>query len=124
MIESNRMSAMKRPCAPLVLALLLVSGVASAKGDAEAGKAKAQPCAACHGDDGNAGVDPQYPKLAGQYADYLARALHEYKSGDRKNPIMMGFATTLSDEDIENLAAYYSSLPSKLTDLHGHVGGE
>ncbi len=116
---------MKRLSAPLVLALMLVSGAASAKGDVDAGKAKAQPCTACHANDGNAGIDPQYPRLAGQYADYLARALHEYKSGDRKNPIMMGFATTLSDADIDDLAAYFASLPgSKLTDLHGHIGGE
>jgi cytochrome c553 len=125
MIESNRNSAMKRLHAPIVLALLLVAGTASARGDAEAGKAKAATCAACHGPDGNADIDPQYPRLAGQYADYIARALHEYKSDDRKNLIMKGFATTLSDEDIANIAAYYSSLPgSKLTDLHGHIEGE
>ena len=116
---------MKRLSAPLVLALMLVSGAASAKGDVDAGKAKAQPCTACHANDGNAGIDPQYPRLAGQYADYLARALHEYKSGDRKNPIMIGFATPLTDADIDDLAAYFASLPgSKLTDLHGHIGGE
>lgn len=115
---------MKRLHAPLALALLLVAGAASAKGDIEAGKTKSATCAACHGPDGNAGIDPQYPRLAGQYADYIARALHEYKSDDRKNPIMKGFATTLSDADIDNLAAYYSSLPGKLTDLHGHIEGE
>ena len=115
---------MKRLHAPLALALLLVAGAASAKGDIEAGKAKSATCAACHGPDGNAGIDPQYPRLAGQYADYIARALHEYKSDERKNPIMKGFATTLSDADIDNLAAYYSSLPGKLTDLHGHIEGE
>lgn len=113
---------MKRHSAPLLLALLLVSGVASAAGDAEAGHTKAAACAACHGPDGNAGIDPQYPRLAGQYRDYIAKALHEYKSGDRKNPIMAGFAGTLSDADIEDLAAYFSSLEgSKLTDLHGKV---
>jgi cytochrome c553 len=124
MTESTRNSAMKRLHAPLALALLLVAGAASAKGDIEAGKAKSATCAACHGPDGNATIDPQYPRLAGQYADYIARALHEYKSDDRKNPIMKGFATTLSDQDIDNLAAYYSSLPGKLTDLHGHIEGE
>jgi cytochrome c553 len=116
---------MKHLTAPIVLALMLVSGAASAKGDAEAGKTKSLPCQACHGSDGNAGIDPQYPRLAGQYRDYLVRALHEYKTGDRKNPIMGGFAATLSDADIEDLAMYFSSLPEgKLTDLHGHVGGE
>ena len=113
---------MKRLSAPLLVALLLVSGAASAAGDADAGKAKATACAACHGPDGNAGIDPQYPRLAGQYRDYIAKALHEYKSGDRKNPIMAGFAGTLSDADIEDLASYFSSLEgSKLTDLHGKV---
>jgi len=125
MTEPNRMSEMKRICAPLALAALLVAGPAFAKGDVDAGKQKAMPCTACHGPDGNAGIDPQYPRLAGQYADYLAKALHEYKAGERKNPIMAGFATTLSDKDIEDLAAYFASLPeSKLTDLHGHIEGE
>jgi len=116
---------MKRLTVPLALAMFLTSGVAFANGDADAGKAKAASCQACHGLDGNAGIDPQYPRLAGQYADYIARALHEYKNDDRKNPIMKGFTTTLSDADIEDLAAYYSSLPgSKLVDLHGHISGE
>jgi cytochrome c553 len=125
MTESNRMSAMKRVYAPLVIAMCLFAGVAHAEGDAEAGKTTAKPCEACHAADGNAGVDPQYPRLAGQYADYIAKALHEYKTDERKNPIMKGFAATLSESDIENLAAYYSSLPDgKLTDLHGHIEGE
>ena len=111
--------------APLALAMFVASTPALAKGDAEAGKTKAVPCQACHAADGNAGIDPQYPRLAGQYADYLAKALHEYKSDERKNPIMKGFATTLSDADIDDLAAYFSSLPGgKLTDLHGHIEGE
>ena len=85
-------------------------------------KEKAKTCAACHGEDGNATANAMYPRLAGQYHDYLARALHEYKSGDRKNPIMAGFAATLSDQDIEDLAAHFSSLEAgKLTDLHGKV---
>lgn len=109
----------------LITTLACASSVALAKGDIDAGKAKAAVCQACHGLDGNAGTDPQYPRLAGQYHDYLARALHEYKTGDRKNPIMAGFVATLSDADIENLAAYFSSLPgSKLTDLHDHIQGD
>ena len=113
---------MKHLSAPLMLALLLVSGAASAAGDAEAGKTAAKACEACHAADGNAGIDPQYPRLAGQYQDYLAKALHEYKLGERKNPIMGGFTANLSDADINNLAAYFSSLPAgKLTDLHGHI---
>ena len=118
---------MKRVCAPLVIAALLCAGSASAEGDAETGMAlaKTKACETCHATDGNAGLDPQYPRLAGQYADYIERALHEYKTDDRKNPIMKGFAASLTEADIENLAAYYSKLPgSKLTDLHGHIEGE
>ncbi|ANB17831.1 Cytochrome c4 [Dokdonella koreensis DS-123] len=87
------------------------------KGSVEAGKEKSLACQACHGQDGAAKIDPQYPRLAGQYADYLSRALHEYRSGARKNPIMAGFATTLSDQDINDLAAFYASLPVTLADL-------
>ncbi|MGH8173018.1 MAG: c-type cytochrome [Rhodanobacteraceae bacterium] len=116
---------MKRLTTPLALAALVFAAPAFAKGDVDAGKAKSVPCQACHAADGNAGIDPQYPRLAGQYADYLARALHEYKAGERKNPIMSGFAATLSEEDIADLSAYFASLPgSKLTDLHGHVEGD
>jgi cytochrome c553 len=116
---------MKRSFASLLItALATCATPAFAKGDIEAGKAKALPCQACHGADGNA-ADPQYPRLAGQYHDYLERALHEYKKGERKNPIMVGFAAPLSDEDIANLAAYFASLPgSKLTDLHNKVQGD
>jgi cytochrome c553 len=123
MIESNRKSAMTfRLFVPLALALLVASTCASASGDAEAGKTKSVPCQACHSQDGNATVDPQYPRLAGQYRDYLAKALHEYKQGERKNPIMTGFSATLSDQDIEDLAEYFSTLEGgKLTDLHGKV---
>jgi cytochrome c553 len=110
---------MNRLLIPLLIATTAVSLPASAA-DIEAGKAKAIPCQACHGADGNAGIDPQYPRIAGQYEDYLARALHEYKSGERTNAIMMGFVATLSDEDIANVAAYFASLPEgKLVDLHG-----
>lgn len=80
-----------------------------------AGKEKATAlCAACHGADGVTTIDPSYPVLAGQYPDFLARALGDYKSGARKNPIMMGLAATLTPEDIRNVAAYYASLPSPL----------
>ena len=88
-------------------ALLLFSGVASAGGDPDAGKAKSEPCAACHGETGNAD-NPAYPKLAGQYETYLEQALKDYRSGDRSNAIMAGFAAPLSDQDIEDLAAYFA----------------
>lgn len=113
------------PASLLLVALAVGTAPVFAKGDIEAGKATAEKvCVTCHGADGNA-ADPQYPRLAGQYRDYLERALHEYKDGGRKNPIMAGFASTLSDEDISNLSTYYASLPgTRLTDLHNKVQGD
>ena len=79
-------------------------------GDIEAGKTKvAELCAACHGPDGNKPLMPDYPILAGQHADYLAATLKQYKNGKRANPIMMGMAAMLSDEDILNVAAYFAA---------------
>jgi cytochrome c553 len=96
------------------LALLLAGGFAQAA-DLDKGAEKAeQVCAACHGKDGKTPIDPSYPILAGQYADFLAQALRDYKSGARKNAIMSAQASILSSADIANLAAYYASLPSDL----------
>lgn len=106
----------------LAVALALGFGTASAKGNAAAGKTKAAACEACHGTDGN-GIAPNYPALAGQYQDYLAQVLHEYKNGQRTNAIMNGMAAPLSDADIQDLAAYFASMPSKLSDLNGKIQG-
>jgi cytochrome c553 len=82
--------------------------------DTAAGQAKAKEiCQACHGLDGNSAT-ADYPKLGGQYPDYLAKALRDYKSGARKNPIMAGFAGALTAKDIDNVAAYYASQPPVL----------
>ena len=89
--------------------LFLVSGSALA-GDATAGKEKAQACAACHGD-GSKTLMPYFPRLSGQNEDYLIKVLKDYKSGARNNPIMGPQAVGLSETDIENLAAYFSSQP-------------
>jgi cytochrome c553 len=84
------------------------------------GKKKAQAvCAACHGD-GNKTVNDTYPKLAGQYPEYLSKALHEYKNGKRKNPIMGSQAATLTEQDIADLSAYFGSLQPEIHDLSGH----
>ena len=105
------------------VALALGFGTASANdGSIAAGKQKAAPCEACHGADGN-GIAPNYPALAGQYQDYLEQALREYKDGQRTNAIMNGMAAPLSDQDIKDLTAFFSSLPSKLSDLHGKIQG-
>jgi cytochrome c553 len=98
----------------LAVALMIGSGVTLAA-DRVAGEAKAKAqCAACHGKDGNTPIDPSYPKLAGQYPDYLIQALSDYKSGARKNAIMAAQAQALSKADIENISAYYASLPGSL----------
>jgi cytochrome c553 len=73
----------------------------------------AQLCVSCHGQDGIA-VAPIYPSLAGQHEDYLVRALNEYKHGGRKNPVMKGFAASLKDEDIAQIAAYFAGLSPSL----------
>jgi cytochrome c553 len=96
---------------------LSLAGVAQAAGNANNGKAKAtQVCAACHGSDGNKPSTPDQPVLAGQYYDYLVRALTDYKIGRRNNPIMKGFAGQLSNQDIQDLAAWFSSQQSALHD--------
>ena len=95
----------------LVLSALFAGLIpaAQAAGDATAGKTLAdERCQACHGADGNS-ADPQYPRLAGQHADYLVRALSDYKSGARSNPIMSGFAAGLSEQDMKDLAAWFAS---------------
>jgi cytochrome c553 len=79
-----------------------------AKGEASFGAV----CAACHGPDGNS-VLPIYPKLAQQHAEYLVKQLTEFKAGKRANPIMLGFASTLAEEDMKNIAYWISSKPSK-----------
>lgn len=81
---------------------------APAAGDAAAGQAKAMLCAACHGPDGNSPLDAN-PKLAGQGAVYLAKQLRNFRSGERANPIMMGMAAPLSDQDILDLSAWFAS---------------
>ncbi|HZE61327.1 MAG TPA: cytochrome c [Burkholderiales bacterium] len=80
-----------------------------AAGDAASGKQKSQACAACHGPDGNAPTGPDFPRLAGQHYDYLLRALRDYKSGARKNPIMSGQMSGLSTQDMADLAAYFAN---------------
>ena len=89
-------------------ALLGSAPAALAAGDPTAGKAKSATCAACHNADGNSAV-AQYPKLAGQSADYLVKQLQEYKSGARANPIMVGMVAPLSPQDMEDLAAYFAA---------------
>jgi cytochrome c553 len=84
-------------------------------------EAKAQACTACHGPNGAKPVLPDAPVLAGQYANYLEHALHEYKSGKRKSPQMAGMAAPLSEEDIKLLAQYFGAQQTPLytPSVHG-----
>lgn len=111
---------MRPTIACCVLAALSLGAAAAGAADLAAGQAKAKEvCQVCHGLDGNSQT-PDYPKLGGQRADYLAKALRDYKTppGARKNAIMAGFAGTLSDKDIENVAAYYAAQPAVLVVKH------
>ena len=86
---------------------------AAAKPDLAKGQAiSTQVCAACHTADGSRG-SPANPILAGQHPEYLAKQLHEFKSGKRNNAVMKGFAGTLSEEDIRNVTAFYASKGAK-----------
>ncbi|MGB7543103.1 MAG: cytochrome c [Burkholderiales bacterium] len=83
-------------------------------GDAASGQKKSQVCAACHGADGNSPTGPDFPRIAGQHYDYLLKALRDYKSGARKNPIMAGQIANLQPQDMADLAAFFSSQKSSL----------
>lgn len=97
---------------PLIGALLVLGGAhgVAAAGDAQAGKEKAQVCAACHGADGNS-ANPEWPNLAGQHAGYTSKQLADFKAGEtRANPVMAQQAANLSDEDMADLGAYFATL--------------
>ncbi|XPF92994.1 c-type cytochrome [Colwellia sp. RE-S-Sl-9] len=98
---------MKKLTIAVALTALMASPVFA--GDIAAGKSKTAMCAACHGAMGVSAV-PMYPNLAGQKEAYIAKQLKDFKSGNRKDPVMAPMAMGLSDADIENVAAYYASL--------------
>ena len=83
------------------------------------GKATGQSCIDCHGADGNNPLDDSYPKLGGQYYDYLAHSLQQYRSGAREHALMSQQAKDLTDQQIADLAVYFGSRPGQLRDLHG-----
>ncbi len=96
--------------ATLTLAPSQVRAQSLVGGSAEAGKARALTCTACHGPEGNSS-SPMWPNIAGQNAPYILAQLQAFKSGARKNPLMSSQAMLLSDEDMANLAVYFESLP-------------
>ncbi len=112
---------MKKILVLLATIATVISFTEAAAANIEAGKAAAQKynCASCHGADYNSPVDPSYPKLAGQYADFLEHALVAYQRGatganGRGNAIMGGMAKPLTKTEIRDIAAYLSSLPGSL----------
>ena len=100
---------MKRLIVIFLLGFYFCTATAMAGGDITAGKEKSQTCVACHGENG-VSATAQFPVIAGQYRDYLYQSLANYKAGKRKNPIMTGIVAALSDQDMQDLAAYYASL--------------
>ena len=118
----------RRPCAAITLAaLLFMSGFTlsvaptanAATGNAEAGKAQALVCGACHGQDGATGIDPSYPNLAGQNERYLASQLAMIQDGRRNIPLMAGQLNGKSEQDLADLAEYYASVPGKIGQAQG-----
>ena len=102
-----------RVASVLALVIGLVAAQAVwAEGSVDAGKAKSMTCAGCHGIDGNS-VNPEWPSLAGQHASYTASQLAAFKDGSRSNPLMSAQAMMLSDQDMQDLAAYFAA--QKLT---------
>ena len=104
----------------LVLLAALTLAAPAAFADAAAGKQIVEhTCAACHNANGisNKGQDPQPPILAGQYKDYIIQALHEYKLNQRKGSPMNAMAAPLSEQDIKDVAEYFSSLPGPLDNI-------
>ena len=92
----------------ILLVILGLPGLAVAAGDSQAGQAKAALCSGCHGADGNS-VVAAWPKLAGQNVAYLLKQMQDIKSGARAVPSMTGFLAALSDQDMQDIAAYFSS---------------
>ncbi len=104
------LSALKLTLAVTVSLFVTGAGGVASAGDIEAGKAKSVTCVACHGADGK-GLTPEWPNLAGQVKGYIASQLKMFKNGKRNNAIMLGQVAALTDADMENLDAYYASLP-------------
>ncbi|HRN07870.1 MAG TPA: c-type cytochrome, partial [Ottowia sp.] len=107
---------MKTTLSPMFAAIVVALGAAmpaqaQVTGDAKAGEGKIAMCIGCHGIIGYKSSFPEVyhvPKISGQNAKYIAAALEAYKKGDRKHPSMRGIATTMSEQDIADVAAYYA----------------
>lgn len=93
----------------IICSLLIITTFAHAEGDPAAGKAKTATCVACHGN-GGISTTPVWPNLAGQHAEYIRKQLHDFKDQNRDDPQMSPMTISLTDQDIEDLAAYFASL--------------
>lgn len=102
-----------RPLAAVCVAL--ASTAACAEGDAQAGRVKFETCRGCHAIEGYKNAYPTYhvPRLVGQHPEYIVSSLQAYRSGERSHKTMHSHASTLSDQDMQNIAAYLDSLSSK-----------
>jgi len=100
---------MKKLSSLIIAGILMGSSAVALAGDAEAGKAKAAICAGCHGANG-VSSNPLWPNLAGQKEGYIVKQLKAFRDGTRADPMMSPMAKPLTDADIENVAAYFSSL--------------
>jgi cytochrome c553 len=123
LIESKRaeMTHLSPTCIGLMLAL--VAPCALGGGNSSAGKAKAESCAGCHGEDGN-GNAPIFPKLAGQHPSYLAKQLYDFKTERRPEPSMTAVAQGLNDADVADLSAYFAEMKLKAEQAPGNEMGK
>jgi len=110
---------MKKKLLALLCAMAFTgtSTILHAEDSIDAGKEKAAACMSCHGEHGNSLV-ATFPKLAGQHSSYLIKQLEAFKNGTRKSPMMSALAMGLSDKDIKNIAAYFSSAPTIKTETN------
>jgi cytochrome c553 len=104
---------MKKWLIAVSIGLAISANGIQAAGNAEAGQTKSAVCAACHGNDGNSPANPIWPKLAGQHPKYIEKQLKDFKSGDRTDPTMIGMVAPLNEQDMADLAAYFSSQTKK-----------
>jgi cytochrome c553 len=104
----------------VITAIAFAFAGAAQAGNPEAGHEKSRTCAACHGPEGNS-TTGDFPKLAGQHYDYLIKALRDYKTGKRKNAIMAPQAASLTERDMDDLAAYYSHQQGLVTRKNSYL---
>lgn len=114
MTMSRSLFSRRAGAAAWAAALLLSAHAGQAVAGAEEGRAKAQTCVACHGENGNS-TNPAFPSLSGQPKQFIVSALYQFREGKRQNEIMSPMAAKLSNADMNDLAAYYAAQPAPAT---------